>query len=103
MLCGNYSFYNLTLLFFASELSSSSLLKLTQTEMLGEVPHFTKKELAVMDLICQQYSSKEIASIMDCSIRAVESARERIQNKVGARNMVGIVLYAIKHAFFGFK
>jgi two-component system, NarL family, response regulator NreC len=58
---------------------------------------FTDKEMMVMKLMCRQYSTKEIASELGLSIRSVESARERIQNKIGARNMVGVVLYALKH------
>lgn len=58
---------------------------------------FTDKEIMVMKLMCKQYSTKEIASELSLSIRSVESARERIQNKIGAKNMIGVVLYALKH------
>lgn len=59
--------------------------------------NFTKKELSVIELVCKQHCNKEIASKLGVTVRSVESAKERIQTKTGARNMVGIVLYAIKN------
>ena len=60
-------------------------------------PNFTNKELTVIKLMCQEYSNKEIASNLKTSVRSVESARERIQQKIGSKNMIGIVVYAIKN------
>ncbi|MFL5811297.1 MAG: response regulator transcription factor [Flavisolibacter sp.] len=59
--------------------------------------NFTNKELTVIKLMCQEFSNKEIASHLNTSVRSVESARERIQQKIGSKNMIGIVVYAIKH------
>jgi DNA-binding NarL/FixJ family response regulator len=61
------------------------------------VPKFSLKEKEIIRLICAQLTSKEIAAKLELSIRTVESHREKIQEKVGARNSVGIVIYAIKH------
>jgi DNA-binding NarL/FixJ family response regulator len=61
------------------------------------VPKFSAKEKEIIRLICEQLTSKEIAAKLELSIRTVESHREKIQEKVGARNSVGIVIYAIKH------
>jgi two-component system, NarL family, response regulator NreC len=66
-------------------------------------PNLTEKELMVMKLICEQYSSKEIAAKLDSSVRSVESAKERILNKVGARNIVGIAMYAVKKMIVSIK
>jgi DNA-binding NarL/FixJ family response regulator len=62
-------------------------------------PEFTDRELELMRLICQQYTSKEIATIMHVSVRTIEGWRERIQEKTGLRNAVGIALYAVKKGF----
>lgn len=56
----------------------------------------TDKELQIMRLICRQLSNNEIAEQTRSTLRSVESARERIQAKIGTRNMVGIALYAVK-------
>lgn len=60
-------------------------------------PHFTELELAVMKLICDELSSKEIAQKLGIDARSVESAKSRIMEKTGARNSAGIVKYAIKN------
>lgn len=61
------------------------------------IVRFTPRELDIIKLMCQQYTSKEIASKLDLSIRTVESHREKLQEKTGAKNAIGIVIYAIKH------
>lgn len=60
-------------------------------------PSFTELELKVIGFICEQYCNKEIADKLHTSIRSIESARERIQIKTGAKNMAGIVIYAIQN------
>jgi DNA-binding NarL/FixJ family response regulator len=57
---------------------------------------FTEKELSVIRYICQEMTNKEIADQMKLSIRTVEGYRERIQEKIGAKNAAGVVVYAIK-------
>ncbi len=63
-------------------------------------PNFSEKEIDVIKLICQEYSSKEIASKLHMNARAIESAREKIQEKIGARNMIGIAVYAIRNGIY---
>lgn len=53
------------------------------------------REIEVMKLICQQYTNSEIAEKLFLSSRTVESHRQRISDKIGAKNTVGIVVYAI--------
>ena len=60
----------------------------------------SKKEEKIMQLICQEYSNKEIAIRLSITSRSVESTRERILAKIGAKNMAGIVVYAIKNGIF---
>jgi DNA-binding NarL/FixJ family response regulator len=56
---------------------------------------FGEQEKRVMELICLQKSSKEIAVEMKLATRTVENYKSNIQEKIGARNMVGIALYAV--------
>ena len=62
----------------------------------------SEREMEIMRLICQQFSSKEIANKLNIPLRTVENCRERIQEKVGAKNMVGIATYAIKNRIYTF-
>jgi DNA-binding NarL/FixJ family response regulator len=56
---------------------------------------FTFQEIKVIKLICEQLSNKEIASQLKLSTRTVEDYRRNIQEKIGAKNVVGTVLYAV--------
>ncbi|MGZ8543871.1 MAG: response regulator transcription factor [Flavisolibacter sp.] len=63
-------------------------------------PEFTEKEVEVIRCICQQMTNKEIASQLHLSIRTIEGYRDRIQEKIGAKNAAGIVVYAIKNKIY---
>lgn len=60
-------------------------------------PEITGRELQVLTLICQEFTSKEIAEKLFISARTVEGHRRSLQEKTGSRNIVGLVLYAVKH------
>lgn len=66
----------------------------------SEIPEFTEKEMEVIQMICQEFSSKEIAAKMFLSTRTIEGYREKIQEKMDVKNVVGIVVYAIKNELF---
>jgi DNA-binding NarL/FixJ family response regulator len=61
---------------------------------------FSEKEIEIIQLICQEYSNKEIGSRLSLSVRTIEGYRERIQEKMMARNAAGIVVYAIKNGIY---
>lgn len=61
------------------------------------LPSFSSRELEIIQMIAEQLTNKEIASRLNLSVRTVESHREKIQEKTDARNMVGVVIYAIRH------
>ncbi|WP_417444174.1 response regulator [Joostella sp.] len=53
------------------------------------------REIDVLKLICKEYTNQEIAEKLFLSVRTIESHRQNILDKTGAKNTVGIVLYAI--------
>ena len=53
------------------------------------------REKEVLELICQQHTNQEIADMLFISIRTVEGHRNKLLLKTGAKNTVGLVLYAI--------
>lgn len=63
-------------------------------------PEFNEKEIEIIRLICQQLANKEIAQRMFLSVRTIEGYREKIQEKMGARNSAGIVIFAIKYGIY---
>jgi DNA-binding NarL/FixJ family response regulator len=63
-------------------------------------PTYSSKEIEIILLICQQYTTKEIASTLFLSIRTIEGYREKIQEKMKVKNTAGIVVYAIKNGIY---
>lgn len=60
----------------------------------------SKREVEVLELICQQYTNKEIAEKLFISDRTVAGHRNNILDKTGARNTAGMVIYAISKGFY---
>lgn len=63
-------------------------------------PEFNDREIIVIRLICQEFSNKEIAAQLYLSIRTIEGYRDKILEKIDARNTAGIVIYAIKSGIY---
>jgi DNA-binding NarL/FixJ family response regulator len=55
------------------------------------------QEIKVIRLICEEKTSQEIADLLFISKKTVESHRNRIMQKIKARNMVGIAMFATKY------
>lgn len=63
-------------------------------------PELSQKEIEVVLLICQERTNKEIADELNLSIRTIEGYRDRIFEKIGARNSAGVVIYAIRNKIY---
>lgn len=61
---------------------------------------FSQKEVEIIKLICQEASNKEIAARLFLSVRTIEGYREKIQDRIKAKNTAGIVIYAIKNGIY---
>lgn len=61
---------------------------------------FNEKELEIIRLICEQFVSKEIADKTGLEKRTIDKYREHIMEKTGAKNVVGIVVYAIREGIY---
>jgi DNA-binding NarL/FixJ family response regulator len=57
----------------------------------------TEKEVTVLRLMCQEQSTRDIASSLSLSPRTIESIRDRIKFKTGSRNLAGLAFFAIKY------
>jgi len=58
------------------------------------------REKEILHLICEQYTTREIAGALNLSIRTVESYRLSLHEKTRSRNSIGVVIYAIRHGLF---
>lgn len=57
----------------------------------------SEREVEVLKLICQEFTSQEIADKLFISKRTVEGHRNRLLEKIGAKNTVGLVVFAAHH------
>ena len=60
----------------------------------------TKRELQVLELIFNERSNQEIADELFISLRTVETHKHHIMEKTGAKNMAGLVKFAIREKLF---
>ncbi len=57
----------------------------------------TSREREVIQLLTEGKSNKEVATILDISVKTVESHRTRIMLKLGIHSITGLVRYAIRN------
>jgi len=69
--------------------TSSKQIALSPNEKLSN------REIEVLKLICFEHTNHEIADKLFLSKRTIEGHRQRILEKIGAKNTVGLVVYAI--------
>jgi DNA-binding NarL/FixJ family response regulator len=78
------------------EVMRKGLTKKTQTPTLESENKLTARELEILQLICKQFNSSEIAEKLFLSNRTVEGHRNNLLLKTGCRNTAGLVLYALR-------
>jgi DNA-binding NarL/FixJ family response regulator len=57
----------------------------------------TNREKEILQLICKEFTTSEIAQQLYISERTVDGHRNNLLLKTGCRNTAGLVLFAIKH------
>jgi len=61
------------------------------------ISSLTKRELEVLKLVAQQYSTREIAQELVISESTVETHRKNLMKKVKVKNSVGLAIFALKN------
>jgi DNA-binding NarL/FixJ family response regulator len=82
---------------------TDGILKSFLTDGKNRKPKLTEKEKSIIRLICREFTSPEIARELGLSKRTVSGYREQIMEKIGAKNLVGIVMFAIRNKLFEFR
>ncbi|QXP60341.1 response regulator transcription factor [Olleya sp. HaHaR_3_96] len=59
--------------------------------------YFTKREIEILELICQQQTTSDIAENLFISPRTVEGHRNNLLLKTESKNVAGLVIYALKN------
>jgi DNA-binding NarL/FixJ family response regulator len=84
--------------YFSDRLSISLVsqeLKMENTKSL--FPNLTDREKEILNLICKEYSSQEIADKIFVSFHTVEGHRANLLAKAGAKNTAGLVRWAVEN------
>jgi DNA-binding NarL/FixJ family response regulator len=61
---------------------------------------FSSKELMIIRLICSGKINKEIAEIMEVSVKTIENHRSTIFTKAEVKNIAELVVFAIKGGYY---
>ena len=57
----------------------------------------SEREKEVLTLVCMEFTASEIAPKMNISARTVEAIKDRLMERFGVKNSVGLVFYAMKN------
>lgn len=57
----------------------------------------SEREKEVLTLVCMEFTATEIAQKMSISARTVEAIKDRLMERFGVKNSVGLVFYAMKN------
>lgn len=60
----------------------------------------TEREHEVLICICKELSTREIAENLFITVKTVESHRSKIMEKIGCKNVIGMVVFAILNGLF---
>lgn len=87
--------------FFFDERINKAMLTGLRTRRAAEVPimptvQLSEKEIAILRLMCEEKSTKDIAEIVNLSPRTVESIRDKLKTKTGTQSIAGLIMYAVK-------
>ncbi len=69
----------------------------TITTKPGTFVKLTIRELEILRLVGQEFSTIEIAEALYITVATVETHRRNLMQKIGAKSVVGLVLFAVKH------
>jgi DNA-binding NarL/FixJ family response regulator len=64
---------------------------------------FSDTELSIVELMCREFSTKEIAGKLKLSTRTIDVYRYRLMEKTNSKNMIGIAIYAFKNKLIDIK
>lgn len=58
----------------------------------------SEREKEVLSLVCLEFTAHEIAQKMEISARTVEAIKDRLMERFGVKNSVGLVFFAMKNS-----
>ena len=58
---------------------------------------FSEKELKILQLLGEDKTTEDISKIIFLSPRTIETIRQNMKNKVGAKTIGGLIMYGMRH------
>ncbi len=77
--------------------ASSIVVQAYLSETKPELPELSDRERQVLQLIAEGNTTKEIATILNISVKTAESHRQNVMDRLGIHDTAGLVRYAIRH------
>lgn len=86
--------------YYMNELTLRSLTrKFSQAGTNSSLPeHLSTREMEILTMICQEHSNREIAENLHISTKTVDFHRANLMKKTNSKNVVGLIIYALKNS-----
>ncbi len=88
--------------YYATSIRTSFLKELIRREnaFTSKADKLTTREVEVLQMICREFSTEEIATNLFVSPLTINNHRRSLLAKTGAKNVAGLVVYAVKNGLF---
>ncbi|MEQ8909076.1 MAG: response regulator transcription factor [Vicingaceae bacterium] len=84
--------------YFSNEVQDE-LLKSNNLQDEEDEIRLTKREIEILELVCQEMNSQEIAKSLFISVHTAETHRRNLLNKTGCKNSIGLVKFAMENDY----
>lgn len=84
-------------LYFSTDITDLVIRGIAQKKNVEIIEKLSDKEMKVLELICMEKTAAEIADELILSVRTIEGYRKKLMEKSGAKNLAGLVVFAIKN------
>ncbi len=82
--------------YYHSDMVSKVLLHSISPDEERALVDFKENELTFIQLACSEMTYKEIADVMNLSPKTIDGYRQDLFNRLGIKNRVGLVIFALK-------
>jgi DNA-binding NarL/FixJ family response regulator len=66
-------------------------------DQISSLEQLTSRQREILQLVSEGSSSKQIAGLLNTSVKTIDSHRTNIMERLGVHNVPGLVRYAIRH------
>ncbi len=85
--------------YFSSEVTMSLAGKAVEKNASGSDVEITEREIEILTLIAEGFSSKQIGEKLFISPRTVDTHRTNLMNKLDIHNIAGLIRFALKNGY----